>query len=132
MFTVIQVLNAGASASKDKSFVPQVSAGAEASLFKGYSSNATKPIESVEFDVGQAKAGAWATPLGAGVDVSANLFSTKASVFDCTLGVGASTGGGVKDDSVKVEVLGTGITVGRKIGISVLGSSFGIDFGRLF
>jgi hypothetical protein len=56
----------------------------------------------------------------------------KASAFDCKLGLSASTGVGVRDDSVEVKALGTGITLGRKVGISVLGSSFGIDFGRLF
>ena len=37
-----------------------------------------------------------------------------------------------KDDSLQIEFLGTGITIciGRKMGISVLGSSFGVDFGR--
>ena len=36
------------------------------------------------------------TPLGAGVDLSANLVDMKASIFDATIGVSASTGAGIK------------------------------------
>ena len=71
------------------------------------------------------------------------------SIFDLELGAGISTGYfeiklilillnwfiqgfGIKDDSLELKVLGTGITVGRKLAISVADTSFGIDFGRLF
>ena len=116
----------------DDSLIPQVSAGTKASLFKGHNPNPNSKLETAEIDVGEVKAGAWASAAGAGVDLSVNLVDMKASAFDCKLGLSASTGVGVKDDSIKVEALGTGITLGRKVGISVLGNSFGIDFGRFF
>ena len=112
--------------------LPQFSAGAQASLFKGGNFNPDSQLQTAEIDVVQAKTGAWVTPLGAGVDLSANLVDMKASIFDATIGVSASTGAGIKDDSLKVEFLGTGVTLGRKIGIGVFGTSFGVDLGRLF
>ena len=109
-----------------------MSAGVQASLFKGFKPDAKSEFENAEIDVGQAKAGAWATPFGAGVDASVNLVNAKASVFDCTIGLSASTGAGIKDDSVKVEYLGTGFSIGRKISVGAFGTSFGVDLGRLF
>ena len=127
-----QVLNAEAAAGLDDSFIPQVSAGAKASLFKGGNPNPHSKLETAVIDVGEVKTGAWASAAGVGVDASVNLVDMKASVFDGKIGLSAKTGVGVKDDSVEVKAFGTGITLGRKVGISVLGTSFGIDFGRLF
>ena len=106
----------------------QVSAEASASIFHHVGQKGG--IETVSLDVLQTKAKAWASQAGIGVGVSANLVNASASVFDLTLGVGVDTGVGIKDDSFTAEVLGCGITLGRKVGISVLGSSFGVDFGR--
>ena len=119
-------LNAGVG--KDEGIMLQVSAEASASVFNFVTENSK--IKTVSFDVLQAKVGAWASQGGLGVGISANLIDAEASVFDATLGVGLDTEVGVHDDSFTVEVLGTGITLGRKVGISVLGSHFGIDFGR--
>jgi len=66
------------------------------------------------------------------VEASANFVDIKASVFDLTIGVAADTKIGIKDDSATIGVAGTGITIGRKFGISVGGTGFGIDFGRFF
>ena len=129
---ILQVLNAEAAAGVDDSIVPQVSAGAKASLFKGGNPNPQSKLETAEIDVGEVKTGAWASAAGVGVDASVNLVDMKASAFDCKIGLSASTGGGIRDDSVEVKALGTGITLGRKVGISVAGTSFGIDFGRFF
>jgi len=81
----------------------------------------------------QAKVGAWAGT-GVGLCATANLVDLKASIFDLNLGIGANCQVGWSDDdkAVKVEVLGCGITIGRKVAISVFGSSFGVDFVRLF
>ena len=58
------------------------------------------------------------------------LADIHASAFDLHLGVGVSTGIGYKDDSLTVKVCGTGYQFGRKIGISVLDNSFGVDLGK--
>jgi hypothetical protein len=90
-----------------------------------------KPIEQVNVDVFTASVGVTAgSYLGAEAGVS--LFKAEASLFDLNLGVGVDTGAGIKDDSLDVHVAGCGITIGRKVAISAFGSSFGIDFGRLF
>ena len=68
--------------------------------------------------------------MGAGASIC--LVGGQVSIFNFKLGAGVSTGAGIKDDSVSVKVLGCGVTVGRKVGISVFGSEFGVDFGKLF
>ncbi|KAI1310681.1 hypothetical protein F5Y03DRAFT_403059 [Xylaria venustula] len=68
----------------------------------------------------------------AGFEANVCLFKAEASIFDLTLGLGVDSGSGIKDDSFTLEALGCGFTVGRKVAISFYGSSFGIDFGRLF
>ena len=103
-----------------------MSAGAKASIL------ASSPDQNVEIDIGQAKARGWATPVGAGVDASLNAVDVKLGPLDATVGLSASTGVGINDDSLKVELLGTGISLGRRIGVSIFGFSVGIDFGRLF
>ena len=106
----------------------QMSAEASAAIFH-YVGERTG-IETVALDVLQTKVKAWASTGGLGIGLSANLVHATGSVFDIVLGVGLDTGFGVKDDSITAEVLGCGITLGRKVGISVFGSSFSIDFGR--
>ena len=118
-----------ADAGIDEGIILQVSTSAEASVFHFVDQNSKGGIATASFDVLQAKAKAWAGA-GAGVALSINLVDAKVAVFGLTLGVGVDTGVGVKDDSLEIEFLGTGITIGRKVGISVLGSSFGVDFGR--
>ncbi len=70
------------------------------------------------------------TYIGAGAKLA--LIDAQVSVFNLTLGLGADTGIGIKDDSVTVKLLGTGLQVGRVVGIGVFGTSFGVDFGRVF
>ena len=106
----------------------QLSAGASASILHQVGKNGG--IQTVSLDIIQTKANAWASQAGIGVGLSANLINAKASVFDLNLGVGVDTGVGVHDDSVTLEAAGCGFTVGRKVGVSVLGNSFGVDFGR--
>ncbi|KAJ7201212.1 hypothetical protein C8J57DRAFT_979651, partial [Mycena rebaudengoi] len=89
------------------------------------------PMELVDLDVIQGKVSAqWGTWIG--VNAALNLVSGKVSVFDVTLGVGLATGAGVRDEAAEVKVLGCGITVGKRVGISVFGSSVEINFGRFF
>jgi hypothetical protein len=61
-----------------------------------------------------------------------HLVDAQASIFNLKIGAAADTGLGIADDSVTVKALGCGFSLGRKVEISVFGSGFGIDFGRLF
>ena len=129
MFSIpLQVLYINAGAGRDEGIIMQVSAETSASIFHHVGQKGG--IETVPFDVLQTKAKAWVSQAGIGVGLSANIVNASASVFDLTLGVGVDTEVGIKDDSFTAEVLGCEITLGRKVGISVLGSSFKVYFGR--
>jgi len=56
---------------------------------------------------------------------SLSLMSSSMSGVDLNVGAGVSTGGGLKDDSVSVKLLGCGVVVGRRIGISLFDNSIG-------
>ena len=56
---------------------------------------------------------------------SLSLISGSMSGVDLNVGAGVSTGGGLKDDSVSVKLLGCGVVVGRRIGISLFDNSIG-------
>lgn len=87
-------------------------------------------LDTVDVAIFEGHAEAELQPLYAGAGVGFNLAGGSASIFDFNLGVGLSTGVGLKDESVELKVAGTGVTVGRKISISVLDNSFGIDLVR--
>jgi hypothetical protein len=65
-------------------------------------------------------------------EAGVHLVDAQASIFNLTIAASADTGGGIVDDSVTLKALGCGFSVGRKIEISVFGSGFGVDLGRLF
>ncbi|KAI1267790.1 hypothetical protein F5Y18DRAFT_271099 [Xylariaceae sp. FL1019] len=90
------------------------------------------PITQVSADVLTAGVNGSLGLFYAGFEANACLFKAEASIFDLTLGLGVDSGAGIKDDSYSIEALGCGISIGRKVSISYYGSSFGIDFGRLF
>ena len=48
------------------------------------------------------------------------------------VGLGVTTGGGVKDDSVSLKALGTGIIFGRRIGVSFLDNEVNLDLFKAF
>lgn len=119
----------GTSAGKDEGIILQVGADAAATIFRVVGKE--RGIATVNVDVVQAKVAAWANAgAGAGVCISANLINAQASVFDLTLGIGLSTGVGIKDDSLHFTFLGSGFKLGRKVGVSAFDNYFGIDFGR--
>ncbi|KAM3618604.1 uncharacterized protein V6R79_022437 [Siganus canaliculatus] len=68
-----------------------------------------------------------ASDAGAKVMARAELASTTVTAGAATakLGLAANTGVGVGDDGVEAKVLGTGFTVGRKIEVSLFGTSLG-------
>jgi len=126
----------------------KVEEASELRIFKTYTADATAsfmhvaqqkgaPIEQVSVDVFTASASATLGETAdittyAGVDARLSLVKAKASIFDLDLGVGLETGAGIKNGSVDVHVAGCGVTIGKTMSISAFGSSFGIDFGRLF
>eukprot|EP01084_Bolivina_argentea_P214776 364595_1 len=97
-------------------------------------SDQDNPVTSVDVSIFNARVDAWfgvgKGKFGIGFGASVNLITIQASFFYCNLGVGVDTGIGIKDDSLTMQVLGCGFTIGRKIGISVGGSSFGVDLGN--
>jgi len=117
-------------------------------IFKTYTADATAsfmhvaqqkgtPIEQVSVDVFAASASATVSttadvPTYAGVDARLSLVKAKAGIFDLDLGVGVETGAGIKNGSLDLHVAGCGVSIGTKMSISAFGSSFGIDFGRLW
>ncbi|XP_042348576.1 uncharacterized protein LOC121947547 [Plectropomus leopardus] len=52
--------------------------------------------------------------------------SASAGLVKATVGLAADTGIGIGPSGVEAKVLGTGVTIGRKIGVSFLGSGFEI------
>ncbi|KAJ7092355.1 hypothetical protein B0H15DRAFT_947916 [Mycena belliarum] len=111
-------------------------------LFKTYNNEAKAAVmnifqkngiraEQVDFDIIQAKvSGQFGTYVG--FNAALNLVSGQVGPFDATLGVGVATGVGVRDEAVELKLLGCGFTVGKRIGISVAGTSVEINFGRFF
>ena len=101
-----------------------------------------RPVEQVSFDVLAASVGTdvgyldmgnglkFGTYAGAGAEL--NLFKADASVFDVKLGVGVQTGAGIKNGSIDAHIAGCGVTIGKRMSISVFGNEIGIDFGKFF
>ena len=117
-----------------KNFIgPTFAYSAEAGLV-GVQTNPseTRPIAQVDVGVGKAKAGTSASNTHAEANAGVSLIGGSVSAFDFNLGVGVSTGGGIKDDSVQLKLLGAGFKIGRKVGISVFDNEISLDFGKLF
>ena len=57
--------------------------------------------------------------------------SEEGNQINYTLGLGVSTGAGLKDDSASVKLLGCGLTIGRKVGVSFFDSEIGVDLGKV-
>ena len=86
----------------------------------------------VSVGVAKVKAGTSVSNTHAEANAGVSLIGGSVSAFDFNLGAGVSTGGGIKDDSVSAKFLGTGVTLGRKVGISVFDNEISVDFGKLF
>ena len=98
--------------------------------------------------IGFVGSGADAVPTFFGVDASANICKYTQGRFDerqrltyaevdadvgplhVKAGVGVGTDIGYKDGSISGHIAGCGITIGKKIGISVLGNELALDFGK--
>lgn len=93
----------------------------------------TPPIGKVDVSVGTVNAGAHAGGTDNSVDAGASIISGTVGPIDFKIGVDGKTGVSYKDDSWSGDIAGTGVTVGRKIGISAgdLGS-VDVDLKTLF
>ena len=100
----------------------------EAGVFK---ISADDELVEIDFDIGTARAGAVRSPTYAGVEARLKLAGGSVLFVDANLGLGVSSGIGIKDDSLDAKLAGCGVTVGRKIGVSVFDNSFSIDLGKL-
>jgi hypothetical protein len=109
---------------------PKYSVIASEAVMRIASNGTVGHIDAVDVSILEAYAGADMAPLYAGAGVGFRLAGGSASIFDFDLGVGLTTGAGIKDNSVEVKLAGTGVTVGQKISISVFNNSFGLDLVR--
>jgi len=89
------------------------------------------PLEEIEFEAFAAHVGASIGTAGMGYELEANIISGEVSFIDFSLGVGLSSNVGIKDDSLNVQALGLGFTVGKKIGVSIFDNEIAIDFGKI-
>lgn len=64
---------------------------------------------------------------GAKLTAGAHLVDADVGVFRARLGVGVDTGVTVKDDTVDATLAGTGLKIGRHMGVQVLGNEFSVD-----
>ncbi|KAJ7716098.1 hypothetical protein DFH07DRAFT_973985 [Mycena maculata] len=105
-------------------------AEAQASVLK-IADDTGKKYTKIDFSVLQGKIAAeWGTWIGG--DAEFNLVSGRVGVFDFKAGVGAATGVGFRDESAEVELSGCGFIIGKRVGVSALGTEVSINFGRFF
>ncbi|CAF1389202.1 unnamed protein product [Rotaria sordida] len=107
-----------------------INAEAEVVLFKIISDSGST-ITTVDFEILKAQIG---VKIGSynGFELYVTLVEGKVFVLDIKIGAGISSGVGINQDSYETKVFGTGYFVGRRIGISVFDSEFGVDFKRFF
>jgi len=70
--------------------------------------------------------------LRAGLRFSEPTSDDESSAVHVRLGLGINTGAGIKDGSVGFKLLGSGLQVGQRTGVSFLDNELMIDFGKLF
>eukprot|EP00312_Isochrysidales_sp_CCMP1244_P004096 CAMPEP_0196689168 /NCGR_PEP_ID=MMETSP1090-20130531/17706_1 /TAXON_ID=37098 /ORGANISM="Isochrysis sp, Strain CCMP1244" /LENGTH=192 /DNA_ID=CAMNT_0042028145 /DNA_START=58 /DNA_END=633 /DNA_ORIENTATION=+ len=111
---------------------PSIVLNGEAGLVKARTdpNKTTKPYAAVDVGIGQAEAHAKFSPAGFDVGAGVSLAGGSVSVFDFNIGAGVGIAAGINDDSVEVKVLGTGVTIGRKVGFSVSAARLELILGR--
>ena len=83
-----------------------------------------------EMEFVTAKMGGKVGVLGGEYQVRLSAVKGKHGVMEYDVGVGAGTSVGIVDDSLKLKVLGTGISIGKKTNVSLFGTTFGFNFGN--
>lgn len=110
---------------------PQFTLIAKANLINIHN-NASASLKAVDFNILSPEAKAEVSRLYIGGGAEFQLAEGKLSAIDLKLAIGITTGFGIKDDSLHIELFGTGVFIGRKVGVSFLGSYLKIDLARLF
>ncbi|CAF1474027.1 unnamed protein product [Rotaria sordida] len=107
-----------------------INAEAKVVLFKIISDSGSN-ITTVDFEILKAQIG---VKIGSynGFELYVALVEGKVSVLDIKIGAGISSDVGINQDSYETKVFSTGYFVGRRIGMSVFDSEFGVDFKRFF
>ena len=93
-------------------------------------SNGSSPNVNAEASLGAAQAGVWGG-IGGGMEAEASGIKASVGPVSAKAGVGINTGLGIKDDSLMVEVMGSGFKVGKKMGAKILGNAVEIDLGKI-
>eukprot|EP01123_Difflugia_compressa_P003204 TRINITY_DN1408_c1_g3_i4.p1 TRINITY_DN1408_c1_g3~~TRINITY_DN1408_c1_g3_i4.p1 ORF type:complete len:248 (-),score=52.97 TRINITY_DN1408_c1_g3_i4:57-800(-) len=89
------------------------------------------PIESMIGNVNAtAKAGFGLSGIGANAGITANAIITDIGPVTANVGIGTTTGAFVSPTQVSLHVLGTGVSLGEKTGISFMGSGVVVDIGK--
>jgi len=86
-------------------------------------------MDQIDFEVGGAEASVFTSGTGAGYSAKVKLVGGKVSIFELQLAFGISSEIGIIDDSLKLKVLGIGVSVGRENKVCVFDMCFGIDLG---
>ena len=90
-----------------------------------------RAIEQVDVGIGEARVGILHEDNYLGAQAKICVAGGTASALEVNVGLGISTGAGVKDDSLSVKLCGTGFTLGRKVGFSLLDNEVALDLGKL-
>ncbi|CAF1351994.1 unnamed protein product [Rotaria sordida] len=124
------LLYASAGISIEDDIFITINAEAKVVLFKIISDSGSN-ITTVDFEIWKAQIG---VQIGSynGFELYVALVKGKVSVFGIKIGAGISSGVGINQDSYETKVFGTEYFVGRRIGISVFDSEFGVDFKQFF
>ncbi|KAH6902754.1 hypothetical protein BKA70DRAFT_1304422 [Coprinopsis sp. MPI-PUGE-AT-0042] len=70
-------------------------------------------------------------PIYAGFEAYVRMADCAAGPVELKLGLGADSQLGFKDQSFKIKWLGTGVSIGRKVGFSIHGSGIVVDLSKL-
>ena len=85
----------------------------------------------MDVGIGEARVGILHEDNYLGAQAKVCVAGGTASALEVNVGLGISTGAGVKDDSLSFKICGTGFTLGRKVGLSLLDNEVVLDLGKL-
>lgn len=94
--------------------------------------DAAGSLDHVDMAIGQAHSAITYDNAHVEAQAAIRLAGGSVAALDVNVGLGVSTGAGMKDDSLMVKALGTGFTVGRKVGLSFLDNEISVDLGKLW
>eukprot|EP01083_Nonionella_stella_P178086 628036_1 len=86
--------------------------------------------DNLNVNIGQADVSGHVSATHVGYDAKLTAVETTTGPLRTRLGVGLSSSVGMEDDSISVKVAGTGLKVGRKIGVSFFDSEIECDLHK--